>query len=242
MRVATALPAPGFWDGNDPSSVTGGFEWALAQLLAQRFDLTLEVVQVPFAQLDAGDLGDADIAIAQITATDERNERVDFSVGYFETAIGVLAPNGSEIRDLREARDVQWVVVDGSTQQDFLDDIVMPSTPALVVADETEAAAAVADGRADAGLTDLATGLVIAAAAPELEVVAQFVTRQRYAIALPQDRAHATGNDDAVDTALRALSADGTLDELAEQWLEPRFERDPDQVPVIIARMPRSTP
>ncbi len=242
VRVATALPAPGFWDGDAPGSVAGGLEWELATLLAARFGLDLEVVEGPFARLDAGDLAGADMAIAQITATTERAGRVDFSIGYYDTAIGVLAPTGIEVPDVREARELQWVVVDGSTQQDFLDEVVDPTKPPLVVADETEAAAAIADGRADAGLADLATALVIAGAEPELEVVAQFVTRQRYAIALPESGPAATANRDAVNTTLRALAADGTLDDLAERWLEPRFERDPDQVPVIIARIPRSTP
>jgi polar amino acid transport system substrate-binding protein len=242
LRVATALPAPGFWDGSEPSSVDGGFEWELAQMLAERFGLQLDVVAVPFAQLDAGDLGGADLAIAQITATAERDERVDFSIGYYDTAIGVLAGNGASIADLREARDLRWAVVEGSTEQDFLDEVVMPSIPPLVVADETEASAAVAEGRVDAGLADLATGLVIAGESPELELVAQFVTRQSYAVALPAANPETTANRDAVDTALRALAADGTLDDLAERWLEPRFERSPDGVPVIIARTPRSTP
>jgi len=242
LRVATALPAPGFWDGSEPDSVDGGFEWELAQLLAERFDLELEVIAVPFAQLDAGDLGGADLAIAQITATAERDERVDFSIGYYDTAIGVLAGNGASIPDLRETRSLRWVVVDGTTEQDFLDEVVMPSAPPLVVADETEAARAIAEGRVDAGLADLATGLVIAGESPALEVVAQFVTRQSYAVALPAAGATRTANRDAVDTALRTLTADGTLDDLAERWLEPRFERSPDGVPVIIARTPRSTP
>ena len=242
LRVATALPAPGFWDGDDPGSVDGGLEWELATLLAERFGLDLEVVEVPFAQLDAGDLAGTDLAIAQISATTERAARVDFSIGYFDTAIGVLAGTGIDVPDLREARELQWVVVDGSTQQDFLDEVVDPTRPPLVVADETDAARAVTDGRADAGLADLATALVIAGASSDLEVVAQFVTRQRYAVALPADGPDPTGNRDAVSTALRALDTDGTLDELVERWLEPRFERDPGEVPVIIARTPRSTP
>ena len=242
LRVATALPAPGFWDGDDPASVDGGLEWELAALLAERFGLELVVVELPFARLDAGELAGADLAIAQITATAERAARVDFSIGYFDTAIGVLARAGVDVPDLREARKLQWAVVEGSTQQDFLDEVVDPTRPALVVADETAAAAAVTDGRADAGLADLATALVIAGASSDIEVVARFVTRQRYAVAIPADGPDSTGNRDAVNTALRALEASGTLDELVERWLEPRFERNPDRVPVIIARTPRSSP
>lgn len=242
LRVATALPAPGFWDGSDAATVSGGYEWALAVELAERFELELEVLDVPFARLDAGDLGGADLALAQIAVTPERARLVEFSTGYFDSAIGVLTATGRSIPDLKAARDLRWVVVEGSIQQDFLAEIVRPVEPALVVDDESDAAAAVAAGSGDAALADLATALVIAGESAELEVAAQFVTRQQYGIALPADGDTAAGNRDAVNTALRALLADGTLDDLADEWLEPRFERNPERVPVIIARTPRSSP
>lgn len=245
MRVATALPAPGFWDGPEPSTtdatdVDGGFERALAGLLAERFDLELDVVDVDFADLVNGDLSGADLAVAQLAITDERAGRMDFSIGYYDADIGVLMPTGGSVPDLRAARALRWVVVGGSIEEDFLDDIVVPDAAPLVVADETEAAAALRDGRGDAALADLPTALVIAGTLDELDVVARFATRQQYGVALPLGGART--NLDAINTALRALKADGTLDDLADEWLEPRFERSPDSVPVIIARTPRSTP
>src|SRR4029453_8585833 len=59
LTVATNLPAPGFWDGDDVDHLTGGFEWGIATDLAKRFDLDVKFVDVPFQQLAAGDLGDA---------------------------------------------------------------------------------------------------------------------------------------------------------------------------------------
>ena len=56
----------------------------------RRFDLELEVVDVPFEPIVAGDLGGADMAIAQISITDERAEDVDFSTSYYVTSAGVL--------------------------------------------------------------------------------------------------------------------------------------------------------
>jgi ABC-type amino acid transport substrate-binding protein len=73
-------------------------------------------------------------------------------------------------------------------------------------------------------------------------VVAQFVNEQQYAIALPRSAADHHDNLDAVDTAVRAFAANGTLDDLFDTWLDPRFESSPDRVPVIPARTPRSTP
>lgn len=243
LRVATALPAPGFWDGgDDPASVTGGYEYELATLLADRFHLDLEIVALPFEQIASGDLAGADLAIAQISRTESRGRVVDFSTPYLDTAIGVLATTGDQIDDLKEARERTWAVVEGSIEQEFLDEIVLPDSDPVVVADEVAAAAAIDDGRADAALIDLPSALIIAGSSDRLEVVAQFVSEQQYAVALPRSGTDHRQNLDAVDTAIRSLAADGTLDDLFDEWLDPRFESSPDRVPVIPARTPRSTP
>jgi polar amino acid transport system substrate-binding protein len=243
LRVATALPAPGFWEGGDtPESITGGYEYELATLLADRFDLELELVAVPFEQIASGDLGGADMAIAQISRTESRGRVVDFSTPYLDTSIGVLATTGDEIDDLKEARERTWAVVDGSIEQAFLDEIVLPDSDPVVVADEVAAAAAIEAGEADAALIDLPSALIIAGGSDRLEVVSQFVNEQQYAIALPRSGADHQNNLAAVDTAVRAFAANGTLDDLFDEWLDPRFESSPDRVPVIPARTPRSTP
>src|SRR5690349_16265328 len=56
LTVATGfVPAPGFWEGSPPRA---GLEAALASKLARRLGLgRVDVVQVPFARLAAGDLG-----------------------------------------------------------------------------------------------------------------------------------------------------------------------------------------
>ena len=243
LRVATALPAPGFWDGGDtPESITGGYEYQLATLLADRFDLELELVAVPFDQIASGDLVGADLAIAQISRTRSRALLVDFSTPYFDTSIGVLATTGDEIDDLKTARERTWAVVDGSIEQAFLDEIVLPDSEPVVVADEVAAAAAIEAGEADAALVDLPSALIIAGRSDRLQVVAQFVNEQQYAIALPRAGVDRHDNLDAVDTAVRAFAANGTLDDLFDEWLDPRFESSPDRVPVIPARTLRSTP
>lgn len=50
--VATSeIPTTGFWEGT-PTQPTGGFEWSLANALADRFGLDrVRVVTVPFSKL-----------------------------------------------------------------------------------------------------------------------------------------------------------------------------------------------
>ncbi len=243
LRVATALPAPGFWDGGDePAAIDGGFEFELAERVADRFGLELEIVEVPFDQIADGSFAGADMAISQISITRDRAAKVEFSTPYFTTAIGVLATTGKEITDLKTARERTWAVVEGSIEEEFLDEIVLPTDTPLLVADEVSAVAAIERGEVDAALVDLPSALVIAARSDRVQVVAQFVNDQQYAIALPRQGDGRHTNLAAVDTVLRALHADGSLEQWSDDWLEPRFETSPSSIPVIPARTTRSAP
>lgn len=72
---------------------------------------------------------------------------------------------------------------------------------------------------------------MIAARVPDLEVDARFDDPERYGIVLPEDSPDM--NRRAVDKVLRGLLADGTVDDLADRWLQPVFASDPDDIPVI---------
>jgi polar amino acid transport system substrate-binding protein len=232
LTVAAALPAPGFWEGTSPDAITGGFEWALATELADRFGLRLEVLDLPFSAIAAGHLDGADLAIAQISITDERAEVVDFSIGYYDTSIGVLGRDGDTVTDLKTARERRWAVVQGTTEADFLAETLRPDTEPLLVTDESEAAGAVRSGAVDAALMDLSSALVLANQDPELATLGRFLDDQRYGIALTPG----SPNLELVDTTLRALISNGTIDELSETWLIPAFAEPPDDVAVIPAR------
>jgi polar amino acid transport system substrate-binding protein len=231
LTVATTLPAPGFWEGDDATIVGGGYEWGLARSLADEFDLDLQIIDVPFAGIVAGELEGADLALAQIEITEQRREVLDFSLPYYSSDFGVLMTAGENLRDLAAARDLSWIVVDGARQQSFIDDTIRPAEPVHVVADEVAAAEAITSGEADAALVDLSSALIQAHDDDRLGVAARFVTGDQYAVALPKGSV----NVEKVDAALRGFQHDGTLHNLAETWLLPLFSTSPDEVPVIEA-------
>ncbi len=230
LTVATDLPSPGFWDGETVASLDGGFEYRIAQELAKRFDLRLEVIEVPFERLVAGDLGDADIALAQITSTDERARVLDFSEPYFDVTMGVLVPAGKRVADLAAAKGLRWVVEAATTQVTFLEQTVRPSSAPLVVPDRNGVVAALEGGRADAALLDLPSALASANESKgALEVTAQFRADQQLAVALPQD----SDNVEAVNSAIREWRSSGDLDAWEESELHAVLGQNPDDVPVI---------
>ena len=80
LTVATSLPAPGFWNGDDPESLNGGFEYGMAQAMAKLAGLkNVEVKNVSFDALVAGQTSDFDVALSQVTITPERAKVVCFT-------------------------------------------------------------------------------------------------------------------------------------------------------------------
>jgi len=229
LTVATSLPAPGFWDGAAVGERRGGFEGGIAQALADRFDLRLVVIDVPFERIAAGDLGGADVALAQITITPARAELVEFSVPYYLDDAGAVVRAGEELTDLKTAKEQRWAVERGTVEAELLADVVRPDTDPVLVDDPVAAIDAVAGGRVDAALVDLSTALVLTKGRTDVTTGGRFETDGEMAVALPRG----ADNVEVVDAALHALDADGTLHDLRARYLDPAFAKDPADVPVI---------
>lgn len=235
LTVATDLPAPGYWDLDDDGRPVGGFEYEIAAALAERFDLRLEVVDVAFDRIATGDLGGADLALAQITVTDDRYQQVAFSTPYFVSDTGVVARPDDEITDLGTARDRTWGAERGTTATDLVASVIRPDEVTLFDV-PTACVEAVRDGAVEACLLDLPTALVLETQIDGVATVARFPTDEHWAVAVPAEGDDADHNRSVLDAGLRALDADGSLDRFAETWLDPLFARDPADVPVIEAR------
>lgn len=217
LVVATAvLPAPGLWEERDGGGYEG-FEAELADAIAERLGLDeVRIVQVPFGEIAAGRLEGADVAISQLTPTPERDEVLDFTVGYLDASPGVLVRAGVEARDARQLRALRWTVLEGSTLTTIVEERVRPEAEPVVVTSRVDSLSAIAAGDADAVLLDLPVAQALARAEPEeLEVAGQLPGTESLALAVPDG----SPNLDALDAAVRALIADGTVERLADRWL-----------------------
>jgi polar amino acid transport system substrate-binding protein len=216
--VATAqIPAAGFWEGT-ATHPTGGFEWVLAQDLAKRFGLTtVQVLEVPFEDLVSGRLGGADLALSQLTPSEGREKVLDFSEPYLPAEPAVLVRAGTQVADMASAQAQRWTVRRRSTLEGFLTKTVRPKKPIQAFDTRQESLDALTGGKADAVLLDLPVAAAIASrSGGRLRVAGQFPTEDNLAVALPDK----SPNKDAVDSAIRALGADGKLRDLADHWLK----------------------
>ena len=227
LTVATAfLPAPGFWEGDPPTS--GGLEAGLAHALAKHLGLNrVKVVQVPFASLVAGKLGGADLALSQLTPTDEREKVVDFSTPYLSAPPAILALRTVDASDVHGLQELNWVTSRVSTLTPFVQDRIRPKHAPLVVEDRAEALAVLRGGGADALMLDLPVAQGLARADPNrFHVLGQLDADEGLAAALPEG----SPNVEVLDSAIRSLNADGTIGDLAQRWLG----ENQDDVPLIL--------
>jgi polar amino acid transport system substrate-binding protein len=231
LTVATAfLPAPGFWEGTAPNP-TGGFERDLAHALAKRFGLaSVSVTQVSFGDLVSGHLGGADLALSELTPTAQRNKVLDFSTPYLVSPPGVLTHPGTDPQDVASLRQLSWVAVEGSTLTRVISEVIRPERDPLIVPGRAEALQALDAGKAEAMLLDLPVALALEKQSPhQYSVPAQLSGPEGLAAALPSG----SNNLEAVDTAIHAFLADGTIDKLSERWLGAKLANGADNVPLI---------
>ena len=231
LTVATEqVPAAGFWEGT-PQHVTGGFSYELARRLATRFGLErVRVRVIPFDRIVAGELGGADLAMSLITPTEERDQVLDFSAPYLDAAPTILVRSGTDVPDLKTARELRWGAQKETTLVSTTRDAIDPESPIRIYDDQNALLAALRAGRIEAALFDLPAAVAFAkTSGGRLAVAAQLPEREAIAAALPQG----SDNLEAVDSAMRALTSDGTVKDLLEQWVGPDAA-DPEQnVPLL---------
>jgi polar amino acid transport system substrate-binding protein len=222
LTVATAqIPDPGFWYGTF-AHPTGGFEYAIAQQLASRFGLArIKVIPVSFHELVRGHLGGADLALSDITITEQREQHLDFSAPYLKAPPAIVVRPGTEVADVNAARGLHWAVQNDTTLKEALEKQIEPKAKTLVFEHQSEKLAALEDGRVQAVLLDLPVALAYARESPhKYAVAAQLPSEAELGAALPSG----SENTEAVDSAIRGLSAEGEIDRLAHQWLHADYE------------------
>lgn len=217
LTVATsAIPSAGFWEGT-PRDPTGGFEYELSLDLAERFDLDRVAIKiVHFHRIVAGDLGGADLGIDLITPTSEREEHLEFSTPYLKTAPTVLVRAGTEVPDLATAQELRWGAIRATTFVESVEDAIVPEAPPLIFDGQRQVIEALEAGKIEATLLDLPLAVATAnSSGGRLEAVAQLPEKEALAIAMPKESL----NRQAVDSAIRAFTAEGKIEDLLEEWV-----------------------
>jgi len=224
LTVEVNLPAPGWWNGDTPETIADGYEYCMAANIAHRAGLDkLEVVNVAWDALVAGQTKEFDLALSQISITDDRKKVVDFSIPYFSSDIGVLVKKGTKVDEVT-IKDMRIGVQQATTGADFVDQKLRPKTQTKVFPDTTSMFTALQAGQIDVAMTDTAIVLGQAAASNGLfDVVGQYATGETYGALYPKS----SPNGKTLDTIIQALKDDGTLKGLSAKYLTAAWGADP---------------
>ncbi len=228
LTIKADVPSVGWWDGDTVEAIDSGYEYCMAAEIAHRSGLkSVDLQYVSFDGLVSGKLAGYDLSLDEISITPERQQVVDFSDPYYNSSIGVLAKKGADLSE-SDLAGRHLGVKQGTAAQQWAQDTLDPKNLDVFPGD-SEALAAVAAGRIDAYLQDVAIELGQAKqSGGQVEVVGQFTTDEAYGAMLPKD----SPNTETINKIIADLKKDGTLDEFSTKYLGPAFGGDPTSVPV----------
>ncbi len=227
LTVEVSLPAPVWWNGDTPETIKDGMEYCIAAEIAWRAGYDkVEVVNVGWDALIAGQTNGFDLAMSEISITDDRKKVHDFSVPYFNSDIGVLTRKDAPV-DEKSLKDAKVGVQQATTGASFAAD-KLGIKNLQVYPEQGDMFAALRAGQIDAAVTD--TSIVLAeevASKGASVVVGQYQTGETYGAIYPKGNP----NNASIDKILQGMIADGTIAKLGVKYLASAWGKDPAAVP-----------
>lgn len=173
----------------DAAGQPTGFDAELAQAIAARWGVTVTFEAMGFDGLvDAVYAGRVQGAISALPYQPERTQDVAFSVPYFEAGLVLVLPaQGGAVQSLDDLAGKRLAVEWGSEGDVQARSLRRRFTDLLLLPQETpqDALLAVAEGRADAALTDRVSALQVAAGDGRIRLAPQVVVSDPYVVVLP---------------------------------------------------------
>lgn len=227
LTVEVSLPAPIWWNGDTPEAIKDGMEYCMAAEIAWRAGYDkLEVVNVGWDALIAGQTADFDLAMSQISITEERKKVHDFSVPYFNSDIGVLARTDAPV-DEKTIKSAKVGVQQATTGAAFAQG-TLGLTDVQVYPDQGDMFTALRAGQIDAAMTDTSIVLAEEVANPgKVAVIGQYKTGETYGAIYPKGNP----NNATLDKIIQSMIDDGTVAKLGAKYLAAAWGKDPATVP-----------
>lgn len=225
LTIATSDPAYEPWVVDNDPTTGEGFESAVAYAVADQLGFDKDHVEwtvASFDQIIAPGAKDFDVAINQVSISDERKANLDFSSPYYTTSQAVVTLEGAAGADATTLADLKALKIGamvGTTSLTAAQETIDPTTPVSPFNDNDQVKQALTAGLVDAIVVDLPTALYITAAELDggilLGQLPDSAGGDQFGLVLDKGSALTAAVTDAVD----ALSEDGTLGDLEAKWL-----------------------
>ncbi len=193
-----------------------GIDIETAQAIADKLGLELQIDDMDFdAALLAVQQGKADMVMAGVTVTDERQNVMDFTDSYATGIQSIIVKEDSDIASVDDLAGKKIGTQRGTTgylycSDDFGDENVVAYDNGLTAVQMLN------NGQVDCVVIDNAPAKEFVAANPGLKLLDTAYVEESYAIGVGKGN---TELKDAINTALEELKADGTLQAIVDKYI-----------------------
>ena len=193
-----------------------GIDIETAQAIADKLGLELQIDDMDFdAALLAVQQGKADMVMAGVTVTDERQNVMDFTDSYATGIQSIIVKEDSDIASVDDLAGKKIGTQRGTTgylycSDDFGDENVVAYDNGLTAVHMLN------NGQVDCVVIDNAPAKEFIAANPGLKLLDTAYVEESYAIGVGKGN---TELKDAINTALEELKADGTLQAIVDKYI-----------------------
>lgn len=193
-----------------------GIDIETAQAIADKLGVELQIDDMDFdAALLAVQQGKADMVMAGVTVTDERQNVMDFTDSYATGIQSIIVKEDSDIASVDDLAGKKIGTQRGTTgylycSDDFGDENVVAYDNGLTAVQMLN------NGQVDCVVIDNAPAKEFIAANPGLKLLDTAYVEESYAIGVGKGN---TELKDAINTALEELKADGTLQAIVDKYI-----------------------
>lgn len=213
MGTNAAFPPYEYYEGDK----IVGIDAEIAQALADKLDLELEIVDMDFgAIVTSVQTGKVDIGLAGMTKTPEREKNVSFTDTYAKGVQVVIVPEDSEIKSIDDLDGALIGVQESTTghsycSEDYGEDNVIAYTNGAT------AVQAMQQGKVDCVVIDQQPAKTFVKENKGLKILDTEYVSEEYAIAVNKDNTQLL---EKLNAALKELQDDGTIQSILDKYIK----------------------
>ena len=213
MGTNAAFPPYEYKDGDD----IVGIDAEIAQALADKLGLQLEIVDMDFSSLITSiQSGKIDMSLAGMTVTEERKQNVDFTDSYATGVQFIIVKDGSDIASVDDLEGKLIGVQEGTTGHLYCSDDYGEEN-VIAYTNGATAVQALLQDKVDCVVIDQQPAEAFVEANEGLKILDTEYVTEDYAAAVSKDNPALTA---ALNTALQELKDDGTIQGILDKYIK----------------------
>ena len=217
LTVCSDIPYKPF-DVMDGNTYTG-FDGDLVAKIAAGLKLKLVVKDSGFDGLQSGlslNSNQCDMVSSAMTITPDREKKLDFTKGYYDSEQSLMVPSSSDIASIDDLAGKKVGVQQGTTGKSYTEEHAPSSADIVSFPSDAEMFTAIKAGQVDALLQDLPVNLSHTEGG-DFKIVEKYNTGEQYGFAVKQGN---TALRDAINEQLQKLRDDGTYQEIYDKYFK----------------------